>query len=105
NLQPLVLETSALPIELHPCGSRAGAAPASVPTPPRGWRAEATICLSLLGLPVEGVPPLVRTILVELQPVGVVLLVLSRRVVPPLALGARELDHRTRFDSCHRPTL
>src|SRR5215211_9435642 len=36
----------------------------------------------LLGLPMEGVLPAARAVLVELHPVGIVLLVLARRVRP-----------------------
>ena len=46
-----------------------------------------------------------RTVLHQLDPVGIVLLVLARRVGPLLALGAGELDRWTRFDSGHRSSL
>ena len=41
------------------------------------------------------------TVLLEFDPVGIVLLVLARRVGPLLALGAGELDRGTRFDLRH----
>src|SRR5918997_3154994 len=69
NLQPLVLETSALPIELHPSGRR-----------------------SLLRLPVQLVLPAARAELVQLQAPRVVLLVLPRAVRALLAVGARQRD-------------
>src|SRR5215210_4488589 len=55
----------------------------------------------LLGLPMKGVLSAARAILVQLDPVRIVLLVLARRVRPLLALGAGELERGTRFDSCH----
>src|SRR5712692_1531820 len=45
------------------------------------------------------------TVLHQLDPVRIVLLVLARRVRPLLAFGARELDRRTRFDSGHGRSL
>src|SRR5919112_5248170 len=70
NLQPLVLETSALPIELHPSGR------------PR-----------LLRLPVQLVLPAARAELVQLHAPRVVSLVLARAVRALFADGARQRDH------------
>src|SRR5579862_600192 len=47
-------------------------------------------------------PTVAGAVLHELDPVGIVLLVLARRVRPLLALGALELDRRTRLDLRHR---
>ena len=55
----------------------------------------------LLGFPMKGVLPTPRAVLVELDPVRIVLLVLARRVRPLLALGAGELERGSRFYSCH----
>ena len=40
-------------------------------------------------------------VLLQLDPAGIVLLVLARGVVPRLALGAGKLDHRARVNSGH----
>src|SRR3954451_17278827 len=45
--------------------------------------------------------PAARTVFLQLDPVGVVLLVLARGVRSLLALRAGELDRRSRFDSGH----
>jgi hypothetical protein len=37
----------------------------------------------------------------KLQPVGGLLLILLRVVIPALALGARQDDHHARFFLCH----
>jgi hypothetical protein len=50
---------------------------------------------------VKGVPAFPWTVLHQLDPVRIVLLVLARRVRPLLALGAGELDRRTRLYPCH----
>ena len=72
NPQPLVLETSALPIELHPSGPDA---------------------LTLLRLPVQLMLPTARAELVELHQPRVISLVLPRAVRAFLADGARQRDH------------
>src|SRR5918995_5639675 len=77
NLQPLVLETSALPIELHPSGA------------------------PLLGLPVQLMLPAAWAELVQLQPPRVVPLVLPRAVRALLADGARQRDHGSILGLCH----
>src|SRR6478735_358547 len=46
-----------------------------------------------------------RAVLQQLDPVRIILLVLARRVVPLLALRARELDDRTRLNSSHGASL
>lgn len=79
NPQPLVLETSALPIELHPCGPMG-----SPPTWP-----------PLLRLAMECVHATARAELVQLQPRGVVSLVLPGAVRPLAARRARQRDHRS----------
>ena len=56
----------------------------------------------LLRLAVKCMPSLSRTVFEKLDPVRIVLLVLARRVIALLALGARQLDHGTVLDSCHR---
>ena len=48
--------------------------------------------------------PAARAVLVELDPVGIVLLVLARGVRPLLALGAGELERGPRLDSGHPAT-
>src|SRR6187402_1468750 len=68
NLQPLVLETSALPVELHPSD------------------------VALLRLPVQRVLPAARAELVQLEPPRVVLLVLAGAVRALLARRARQGD-------------
>src|SRR6187402_3409054 len=78
NLQPLVLETSALPIELHPYAAQ-----------------ESVSRAALFCLTVEGMPPTAWAVLLELDPVGIVLLVLGRAVRPVLALGAGEVNDRS----------
>ena len=72
NPQPLVLETSALPVELHPYRR---------PSP------------CLLRFPVQRVLPASRAELVELHPARVVSLVLAGAVRALLADGARQRDH------------
>ena len=57
--------------------------------------------LILLGFPMKGVLSTPWAVLVELDPVRIVLLVLARRVRPLLALGAGELERGTRFDLGH----
>ena len=47
---------------------------------------------SLLRFPVQGVLALRRTVLLQLQPFGLRLLVPAVRVIAPLALRARQLD-------------
>src|SRR4051794_38085072 len=59
----------------------------------------------LFRLAMERMAALPGTVLHELDPVWIVLLVLARRVVPLLALGAGQLDRRTRLDSCHVASL
>src|SRR5436190_17215308 len=46
-------------------------------------------------------PTVPGTVFHQFDPVGIVLLVLARRVGPLLALGAGELDRRSRLDSGH----
>src|SRR5262245_31760470 len=48
--------------------------------------------------------PAARAVLLQFDPVGIVLLVLARGVRPLLALGAGELDRGTRFDLGHGPS-
>ena len=74
NLQPLVLETSALPIELHPY---------------RWWLRP---MVSLFCLPVQGVAPISGAVLHQLQAPRVVPLALPRAVRALLADGARQCD-------------
>src|SRR4029453_7875740 len=71
-------------IELNPCGGRGS---------------------GLLRLAVKCMPSLARTVFEKFDPIGIVLLVLARRVIALLALGASELDHGTVLDSCHRSLL
>src|SRR5712691_575233 len=70
NSQPLVLETSALPVELPPYESSPS-------------------------LPVRGVLPAARAELRKLDPVGIVLPVLRRRIRARPAGRARERDDRS----------
>src|SRR5215218_4753866 len=53
----------------------------------------------LFGLAVKRMAALPGTVLHQLDPVGIVLLVLACRIGPLLALGAGELDRGTGFDS------
>src|SRR6266571_9070955 len=59
---------------------------------------------SLLRLPMKRMATLMGTVLHQLDPVRIVLLVLARRVRPALALRAGELDDGARLDPCHRVT-
>src|SRR5215213_5897429 len=59
---------------------------------------------TLLSLTMEGVAPFTGTVFHELDPVRIILLVLARGVRPLLALGALELERRTRLDPCHPVT-
>src|SRR5215218_9787768 len=55
----------------------------------------------LLRLAMKRMAALPGTVLHQLDPVGIVLLVLARRVRPLLALGAGELNRGARLDSGH----
>src|SRR3954447_3539324 len=55
----------------------------------------------LLRLAVKCMPSVSGAVLLQLEPVWIVLLVLAGRVRPLLALGAGELDRGTGFDSGH----
>src|SRR5215210_6772574 len=59
---------------------------------------------ALLRLAVKRMTTVPGTVLHQLDPVGIVLLVLARRVRPLLALGAGELDRGARFDPRHLAT-
>ena len=81
-------------------------------SPPARERARRRLALTTgqfvtasLGLAMEGVTPVTGTVFHELDPVRIVLLVLARRVRPLLALGAGELDRRSRLDPGHRSSL
>jgi hypothetical protein len=80
NLQPTVLETATLPIEL----------------PPFGWGS------TLLGFPVSFVTAAKAAVLAQLEPVGGVLFVFERVVVPALALRAGHRYHHAVLFFCHR---
>jgi hypothetical protein len=75
------LETAALPTELHPCAG------------PREQYKK--VEPNLLRLPVSGVLTAPRAELLDLDPIGIVLLVLDRGVVPLLAGLALEGDGRS----------
>src|SRR5712691_179497 len=67
NARPAVLETAALPAELHPCAGRR--------------QQYKKVAATLLGFPVGSMLPAPRAKLLDLEPVGIILLVLDGRVV------------------------
>lgn len=54
----------------------------------------------LLGLAVRAVAATPRAILVELQAIGIVAPILARRVIAPLALVARQVNHQAILFRC-----
>jgi hypothetical protein len=77
NLQPTVLETATLPIELLALGQ-----------------------LPLFAM--RALAPAPAAIFAELQPFGGLHLIFESVIVAPLALSARQRDHHTVLFFCHR---